>query len=426
MQHMCKVMADLPRITLNPAIPSTARSTGVPSLRIAQLAIGQLLEATVLSVRPATVAGASNTVHIGMGGQTLTANTSLSLNPGEQLTLRVERTDRQPTLSVVARKALPLTQPASVVSAALRANLPRQRSLAEALTPLVAARPKPESTSRSRMPTTAPAPRPTGPSPLSTTAQIPLQRALEGLRNAVPSRTELTDPATLAARIVRSGTFLEALLGRIRPAAAPAPPGRGQPTATNTAGLAVRPQLATDLKVHLNRVRAAAQANARTGDPAAIRALEQVDAALARVRILQIATLGGLEEGAHLKLTTELPVVGPGGTLESVEVRIEAEPGEDAAEAPGQAPSSWQVTLRLDLPTLGVFEAVIALNKSGVSTHFRAKSPESTKIFENALPALAARLQSVGLTVDGLSAETGIHQPQDVVRTTNHLVHVVI
>ena len=459
-------MVDLPRITLTPAVPATGASGGTRTIALGQLALGQLLEATVLRVRPASVPGAANTVHIGMAGRTLTASTSVTLNPGDQLTLRVERTDRQPTFSVVARKAMPLTAPASAISAALRADLPRQSTLATALNPLVVRATETASRRETRALTNPSTAVRTGASPPATgqsgfpDASPRLTRAFEVLKATLPTRAEVTNPATLATQLIRSGVLLEAVLERASPTQPPTARSTGTASVippSNTAGSLSTPpasratantaggapavgaaatnfsappflqaHLQRDLKANLNRIRAIANADVREGEPSARRAVELIDSALSRIRVLQIATFGGFEDSSNLKLATELPVVGPGATLESIEFRIEAEAEKDPNRQGEKDETTWQVTVRLDLPTLGLIEAVVGLKDGAVSTHFRLKSPETASVFEEALPELATRLHSAGLAVDSLSAETGTSTPSDTVRTANHLVHVVI
>ncbi len=305
-----------------------------------------------------------------------------------ELRLQVLDPGRPAGLQIVATDTSPLRDQA------LRQALPRQ----QALPPLLA----------SLRPLTTPPP-----------SQAPLPAAIqEGLRSllaALPTRDAVATGEGLRQALLQSGPFLEA---RLAEAIGQGLPGLAGPDLK--AGLLGLLARLLGLRLPTGSVEARPptnesapplpgghpQAQARAAfsaldDPGETlrRLRQQVEGALARVQLVQLASLPGEEDGRRAWLL-ELPLRGGDDQVDVLALRIERESsGQGAEEA-----AHWQVTLALELPGLGPLEGRVGLREGVVSVRFQTPSADTAQFFAQHLSELQQRLRDAGLTVGSLAA----------------------
>lgn len=319
----------------------------LPSLRL-----GDELLAKVLRADPSRVL-------LQIGDSTVEARSTLTLQPGRQLLLRV--TQLQPAL------VLQLTAQArgdQAVDAALRALLPQPAArapLTGALAPLLAL-------PSERLPE-------------------PARQALAALLARLPVADTLTRPAGLARAVAASGLFLESRLARTG-----APP-------------------AGDLKAALLQLLQAMRAGAATKDPGAaaeadpLKITEATEGALARLQLLQLHAA----TSPRLDLLVELPTLF-GGALELLELRIEADKDRARADEPDarDAPApAHQVRLGFSFAESGRLDALVRLRGERVTVGWWAERPQAAAILREQLPLLARRLAELGLEVEEIGCLDG-------------------
>ena len=213
--------------------------------------------------------------------------------------------------------------------------------------------------------------------------------AARSVLGRIPDARALADADVLAERVQRSGLWLEATLAGIgerssssslasdwkaallrlasslRLMAAPAQAQAASPSATVAAAPDAAPLLRAGAPQPQARAEATlAQLAFAADDPAAAaqHLLKQVEGALARVELGQLASLPGEDTQAQ-RWWLELPVRAPDGGADVLQMRIEREAaGAGAAEEE----AVWAVSLAFDLGSLGPVRARIAVRGESV------------------------------------------------------------
>lgn len=137
--------------------------------------------------------------------------------------------------------------------------------------------------------------------------------------------------------------------------------------------------------------------------------LKQVEGALARTQLHQLATLAEQDHGRML-LAFELPVRHQDRT-DVIQMHIERE----ARRGEGETEPPTTVTLGFDIEPLGPMYARVTLLKDIVSVMLWAERPETAQLFGSHLADLRERLERNGLKAEHLAAHVG-SPPQSFVR----------
>ncbi|UDM52435.1 flagellar hook-length control protein FliK [Cupriavidus sp. MP-37] len=117
------------------------------------------------------------------------------------------------------------------------------------------------------------------------------------------------------------------------------------------------------------------------------------------------ATEGVVRQQLELLATQQFRLAGeawPGVPMEWELLRAEA----DAAAAHGEAARPWSSRLRLQLPNLGVVEAVLTLGPSGLDARVATPETDVAARFIAARPQLRSQLEAHGIAVQRLSVQT--------------------
>jgi len=421
---------------------------------------GQLLQATVTE-------SATGRVLLAIGHRQLSAETSLPLHKGQQLTLQVQSLGQQPVLRIIPAAT------DSTLAATMRLLLPRQG----AMTPLL-----------SSLSQLAAAPRAPVPVLVKELARVMVRQlptvatasTAQGLKRALQEsgvfleRHLFTPPAAAGAGSPAAADFKANLLRLLQllrnwpadrqpvtthrppaagpPPAASAPAGVATPSATpDQLQRAVKPapfggdqggqpsahpsQASTPAVTSGERAgRSAAAAAAQQAPPptpAPLRGsaplpqsalqttldllnrsgnlrtdlLQQTEAALARVQLSQLAALPRDGERGVLEWLFELPLR-RGDDLDLWSLRLWREPPDQ--EQPGASPTPlWSIQLAFDLPGLGPMQAQLQIAGQQVSTHFVAEQPATLSLLREHLPDLRQALAQLGLQVAELDCRRG-------------------
>ena len=382
--------------------------------------IGQILNAIVLSNSH------QGRVAIRIGNMELTASTNIALRQNTPLELKVAQL--QPTLQ------LRILHPGgdNPLQDAMLKMLPQQTSLAPLLAELVFnAQAKPH-----------------------TAAPSPLQAVIKNLFAALSTRQDIRQADGLQRAVAQSGLFLEAQLATAvrsqhpalaadlkalllryldtlqqsrseqavtRPATQPAGPPTTQPAGpptTQSAGPPTTPasgpvsaELLPPLKGRLpqsqprvSHVASTPTAASETSQPLL---LKQLEGALARIGLHQVATAENFNEGQNL-WQLEIPVR-HGNAVEIVALTIEKETARNSADTDDE--DAWSVNLSLDLPNLGSLQSRISMDKQGLSTTFWTRSRHNLSLIEKRLPELRRNLELHGLEINQFKCIDG-QQPK--------------
>ena len=418
---------------------------------------GQLLQATV---------GRSEAgrVLLQIGHRQVMAETSLPLQPGQRIDLRVQETGRLPVLRILS--ALTEDDPAA---AAVRQLLPRQAPLAPLLGTLAAL-------ARQSHPALPAA----------------VDAAVRGLGAGLPDTRQVSTAAGLKAALRNSGLFLEPRLladpGRPPPAAdfkagllrllqalrasppaatrpAAAPAGAAAPAAAGRAGAtagterpaadpprlranplplqvlarlqhrmvqpplrAVAPPLpmtpATAGRTNGIRPPASPPPPPLPGQPPRPQAvaardverllrlgtlrtelLQQAEAALARLHLSQLAATPREGDRSLIEWLFDLPVR-RGDAIDLWSLRVTRDNGRPRAGGRRQR-AVWTVQLAFDLPGLGPMQAQVQLHGDTVSARFRAERASTVPLVQDHLHELRRTLQETGLEVGDIDCHCG-------------------
>jgi flagellar hook-length control protein FliK len=258
-------------------------------------------------------------------------------------------------------------------------------------------------------------------------APSPLQAAIKNLLAALPTRQDIRQVDGLQRAVAQSGLFLEAKLATAassqlptlatdlkslllrylnallqprsqpvvtpsatQPAVKPATPASGPVSAE------VLPPLRGRLPQSQPRVSHAASTTAGAIETSHPAPLKQLEGALARIGLHQVATAENFNEGQNL-WQLEIPVR-HGNAVEIVALTIEKETVKNSADTADE--DAWSVNLSLDLPNLGSLQSRISMDKKGLSTTFWTRSPHNLSLIENRLPELRRNLEQHGLDIN--------------------------
>ena len=421
---------------------------------------GQLLHATV------TESGAGR-VLLAIGHRQVSAETSLPLEKGQQLTLQVQTTGQQPVLRILSPAA------DTTLSTAVRFLLPRQGPMTPLLSSLNQLTTAPQAALpgliqqliRSlvrQMPTVESAATPRGLKQALQDSGVFLERHL--LQLPAPGVNQAALGADLKANLLRllqllrdwpagehrgasaaaqkpgtGGTPDTATSAVSGPAAAgaraplqravefgltprgpgntalpqPAPgAGPGPGPAGGTAAAAPPAFPAPSAPPPLRGIAPSAQAPARVSLDLLNRSgllrtdmLQQTEAALARLQMRQLAAVPRDAERGLLEWLFELPIR-RGSELDLWSMRL-------SRDARGQAqqsvspPPVWSVQLAFDLPGLGPMQAQVQISGHQVSTQFWVEHAASLPLLRTHLHELRQAFLHVGLEVGELECRPG-------------------
>ena len=419
---------------------------------------GQLLHATV------TESGAGR-VLLAIGHRQVSAETSLPLEKGQQLTLQVQTTGQQPVLRILSPAA------DTTLSTAVRFLLPRQGPMTPLLSSLNQLTTAPQAALpgliqqliRSlvrQMPTVESAATPRGLKQALQDSGVFLERHL--LQLPAPGVNQAALGADLKANLLRllqllrdwpagehrgasaavqkpgtGGTPDTATSAVSGPAAAgaraplqravefgltprgpgntalPQPaPGAGPGPAGGTAAAAPPAFPAPSAPPPLRGIAPSAQAPARVSLDLLNRSgllrtdlLQQTEAALARLQMSQLAAVPRDAERGLLEWLFELPIR-RGSELDLWSMRL-------SRDARGQAqqsvspPPVWSVQLAFDLPGLGPMQAQVQISGHQVSTQFWVEHAASLPLLRAHLHELRQALLHIGLEVGALECRPG-------------------
>ncbi|MEJ2404568.1 MAG: flagellar hook-length control protein FliK [Candidatus Thiodiazotropha sp.] len=382
----------IPIAKILPPLPSATTTRAL----LQNLQPGQLLRGTALSK---TIDGA---MQLRIGVTRLTAQTTLSVKPGQPLLLQVEKTGELPELRI-------LTLPSQKVltAMALKSTLPRQQPLPRLFQALNQTLAKPDST------------------PLPT----PVRQAVEQLIDQV---VKLNDPQfkTLLARALpMSGNQTESLLlqgsvnpkdlklnlmrlvGLVRSIINSSPPMTGEhQSATGTGTLSpgapqTLPQT-TSLTVPHTPVPAPPHPPATASEPnptvkLLLDLFKHLDGAVARIQTNQLHSLATEDSGRPI-WQFELPIQQENG-IDLFQFRITPDAHHGSKE---QAPG-WRLTLHMNLGSLGPMKVQLHLVGERVSTVIWSENPETSQRVVNHLDTLRRGLVAAGLEVSKLAAYQG-------------------
>lgn len=399
---------------------------------LTSLRAGQHLTAKVVAMPQ------PDTARLQMNGVNINARTQRPLQPGETLRLTVVKGGDTPELRIQTPRHPATSQDV------LRLSLPRQMPLRDTMTGLRELAPKVQPQ-------------------LSAPARDVLRNLLDSsahLRQLSPERLQqlvqnsgLFTEARLAAGQLPGNADLKFLLLRLvaklppRPGAAllqtpgtgkpqnpaamtaplttqpaptgtpaPLPPGSGQPgsvayspatlgsPAGNSSLSQHSPLLGTFMLNGKPQPAAQTQAPQTPEQTALDRLWRLVEAGLARIQTQQAASLPA-DDNARPAWQLEIPLILPGGSLQTLELRIERE-ATNSEETAGEA--GWLVSVGFDFAELGPVKAAIRLAKGRIFTTFWCERVAAVQLFDRQLPELQRTLEAAGLKVGHLAASQGV------------------
>ncbi len=384
---IAKILPPLPMATTTRALLQTLQP-------------GQILHGTALSEN---VDGA---MQLRIGVTRLTAQTTLSVKPGQPLLLQVEKSGELPEL-----KVLTLPSQKTLTAMALKSSLPRQQPLPQLFQALTRSLEKPD-----------------GP-PLPT----PVRQAVEQLMSQVVRLNNPEFKAILARALPLSGNQTEALLlrgnpqpqdlklnllrlvGLVRRFISQAPSLTDAQQAVLRPGLGLLSQgsspatpqsQASPLPPPLNPAPMPGQPPAATqeSNPTVKLLLDlfkHLDGAVARIQTNQLHSLAS-EDGGRPIWQFELPIRHENG-IDLFQFRITP----DAHHARKDAASGWRLTLHMNLTPLGPMKVQLHLVGERVSTIIWSENPDTSQRVSQHLDTLRRGLESAGLEVAKLASYQG-------------------
>jgi flagellar hook-length control protein FliK len=382
-----------------------------------------LLQATVTESR-------TGKVLLAIGNRQISAETSLPLKKGQQLTLQVRSLGEQPVLKIATSGG------ESQIYSAIRLLLPKQGPLPPLLATIV-------QLAQSSNPALPPQ----------------INELVRSIVKQMPDIQTAATPQGLKKAVSESGVFLERqLLQQQNQSLRPAfinpdfkanllrlvqlvrqwPGGSGQtrtnaPHATSTAsattGTAVGAggtvasslpagALAAPLRGSIPVPQAALRSNPALLNSVAefpTELLQQTEAALARIQLHQLAALPREGERGLLEWLFELPIR-RGEDLDLWSMRIFSEHRQQQQENRQQG-RSWSVQLAFELPGLGAMQVQIQLAGDRVSTRFWAEHQDTLPLLRGHMHELRRALSEAGLDVGELECQAG---PRPAVKSTRN------
>jgi len=376
-----------------------------------QWQIGQLLQATVTESH-------AGKVLLAIGNRQISAETSLSLKEGQQLTLQVRSLGERPVLKVATSGG------EAQINPAIRLLLPKQGTLSPLLATMV-------QLARSPNPLLSPQ----------------INELVRSIVKQTPDIQTATTPQGLKKSVSESGIFMERQFLQqqnraINPAAINPdfkanllrlvqlvrqwPGGSGQArtkTAHATSTASVTGAQATDERTLAPPLRGSIPVPqpALQSSPGLFDSvdelhsglLRQAEAALARIQLQQLAALPREGERGLLEWLFELPIR-RGDELDVWSVRLFAEHRQQGGRQQGR---NWSVQLAFNLPGLGPMQAQVQLTGERVSTRFWAEHQETLPLLREHMHELRQALGEAGLDVGELECQAG---PRTAVKTAGN------
>lgn len=324
---------------------------------------GQLLKATVLEQL------ANNTLLLSIGKSRISAHSSLPLETGAQLQLKVIRTGEQPLLQILS-KIRPAMGNAEISAAALRQALPRQAPLADFFSGITLA-----SYNDARLPQT-------------------VQQALQSLLASLATRAEIQNPEGVKKALNGSGLFFESNLH-----------SQKGPEIIKSDLKAQLLRLAdllassnASLSQNINKpAQQPAQVNTSSAYLAALmnqmdmpELQRQVESALARIQLNQLSSLPDGEQN-NPAFVIELPVKDADQT-DVLAIKISQE---EARKEARELNKLWSVMLSFELNGLGHLYARLTLGGEKIRASLWAEQDHTFTLLQHNMDYLRKRLTDV-------------------------------
>ena len=378
-----------------------------------QWQIGQLLQATVTESH-------AGKVLLAIGNRQISAETSLSLKEGQQMTLQVRSLGERPVLKVATSGG------EAQINPAIRLLLPKQGTLSPLLATMV-------QLARSPNPLLSPQINELVRSIVKQTPDIQTATTPQGLKNSVSEsgiflERQLLQQQNRAINPAVINSDFKANLLRLVQLVRQWPGGSGQArtkTAHATSTASVTGAQATDERTLAPPLRGsipvpqpALQSSPGLFDSADVLhsgLLRQAEAALARIQLHQLAALPREGERGLLEWLFELPIR-RGDELDVWVLRLFAEHRQQQQGSRRQG-RNWSVQLAFNLPGLGPMQAQVQLTGERVSTRFWAEHPDTLPLLREHMHELRQALGEAGLDVGELECQAG---PRTVVKTAGN------
>ncbi|MES9829032.1 MAG: flagellar hook-length control protein FliK [Candidatus Thiodiazotropha sp.] len=348
---------------------------------IEQLQPGQILRGTALSEN------INGTIRLQIGVTRLIAQTTLRVPSGQALTLQVEKSGNLPELRVLTRPSLE-----QMKSAALKQVMPRQQPLPQLFKHLTQVTSS-DSTRASPLP---PAVKQAVQSILARV--IPIEDP--GFKTQLVQAMQLSGTQT-EARLINhqiNGKDLKLnllrLIGLIRPLISN--PG----SQSNQALTFQQPLLNPAQSPPVTPPPAAQETNPTTR--LLLDLFKHLDGAIARIQTNQLSSLP-TEDTTRQVWQFELPIRQEGG-FDLFHFRI----SRDAVRKGTETEFTWNLTLHMNLPSLGPMRIKLSLFGEKLSTTIWSEKPDTASLVNQHLGRLRASLESTGLEVNKLEAFQGI------------------
>jgi hypothetical protein len=345
--------------------------------------LGQILQASVLSEN------LNGEIKLQIGSSRLLAKTQLSVTPGQQLTLQVEKMGPLPEL-----KLLSLAAKQDLPGLAMKSVLPKQRPLSDLFENL-------QRVNRS-LPST------------QTTAEI--KQNVQGLITRILAVEHPEFRQALKSALLNSGLFLERhLLDQRRPSN-----DLKQQLLKLFTLIKTAIALQDSSKYKQARPNLPQQESLTTPVEATTKQLQallkNIEGSLARIQTNQLASLPP-DDPARQAWQFELPLRFE-EQVELFQIKID----KDAGSAPDDSATVWNLTLHMNLQSLGPMRVQLKLQGMSIATVIWAEAASTSRLIESRLATLQQAFEQAGLAVTRLQAlQAKLHQPNLLPRDT-HLV----
>jgi hypothetical protein len=379
-------------ISIAKILPPLPSSTGAKSL-LQTLQPGQILQGTALSEN---INGA---MRLQIGVTQLTAQTTLSVSPGQPLTLQVEKAGQLPELRVMTKP----TQK-ELTAWALKNNLPRQQPLPQLFKALNQYVSSPPAQSL--------------PEPVKQAVEQILARTLSvkspNFKAEMSKALQLSGTQT-ESQLMRQSVFnsdlklnLLRLIALVKPYLAQSDPGIAKRLPFPAQTVSNSPVMASAHHPIQSQPSPSSQPPVapQSGETdATVKLLldlfKHLDGAIARIQTNQLSSLPA-EDTARQVWQFDLPIRHENG-FDLFHVRIA---GDDRPNTP-DSQTGWQLTLHMNLKALGPMRVRLHLIEQTLSTIIWSEKPETLNLVKQHLQRLRSGFESAGLAVNKLEAFQG-------------------
>ncbi|MEJ2618899.1 MAG: flagellar hook-length control protein FliK [Candidatus Thiodiazotropha sp.] len=392
-------------------LPPLPTATNAKSL-LEAIQPGQLLKGTALTEN------LNGAMKLQIGVTQLTAQTTLSVTPGQSLLLQVEKAGKLPELRV-------LTQPTQkeLTALALKSNLPRQQPLPQlfkALTqlasdPQIKTLPQPLRESISQVLTSA----------LSVDKpnfKTELSKALQqsGLQTESLLVRHAPVNQDLKLNLLRLISIIKPFLAQSYEAAGLKLPFAAAPGTTSTHPGAAATTATISNQFLLSSAPTTLPTQTLEANPTLKLLLDlfkDVDGAIARIQTNQLSSLPPADEPARQVWQFELPIRHE-NSFDFFQVKIAREGHRGAT-----AQSGWQLTLHMNLQPLGPMRIHLHLVGETLSTTIWSEHPDTSKLVNNHLDRLRIGFETAGLEVKKLESFQGAAGNQQEIPNQHSLLN---